>query len=63
MAVPVPAPAAPAPAGRGAGAVQSVDRAIKLLEVMAGSDCPMGIGEIAAVMGVPQRPGMHRRGH
>ena len=49
-----PAPTAPAPAGRGAGAVQSVDRAIDLLEAMARSDRPMGVGELAAATGLAQ---------
>lgn len=37
-----------------AGAVQSVDRAIDLLEAMARSDVPMGVGELAAATGLPQ---------
>lgn len=47
---------APAPAARaaGRGAVQSVDRALDLLEVMAGSDHPLGVGELAATTGLAQ---------
>lgn len=48
---PVSAPAARAAGG---GAVQSVDRAIDLLEVMARSDRPLGIGELAAATGLAQ---------
>lgn len=37
-----------------AGPVQSVDRAIDLLETLARSEGPMGVGEIAAATGLPQ---------
>lgn len=50
---PTPDPAAPA-AARGGGAVQSVDRAIDLLEAMARSDRPLGVGELAAATGLAQ---------
>lgn len=50
-AEPDPAPAARA-AGR--GAVQSVDRAIDLLEVMARADRPLGVGELAVSTGLAQ---------
>ncbi|MGZ4591966.1 MAG: IclR family transcriptional regulator [Actinomycetes bacterium] len=36
------------------GAVQSVDRALDLLEALARSDVPRGVGEIAALTGLPQ---------
>lgn len=49
----VPAPAAPS-SGRGAGAVQSVDRAIDLLEAMARSERPLGVGELATATGLAQ---------
>lgn len=50
---PAPVPAAPA-AGRGAGLVQSVDRALDLLEAMARADRPLGVGELAAATGLAQ---------
>jgi len=34
--------------------VQSVDRALRLLEVLARSEAPMGIGEVAEMTGLPQ---------
>lgn len=39
---------------RASGAVQSVDRALGLLEVLTRSDGPMGIGEVAEQAGLPQ---------
>jgi IclR family acetate operon transcriptional repressor len=40
--------------GHSRGAVQSVDRAIDVLEALARSTVPMGVGEVAAVTGLPQ---------
>lgn len=42
------------PGGRVAGAVQSVDRALDLLEALARSEGPVGVGEVAAMTGLPQ---------
>lgn len=39
---------------RASGAVQSVDRALDLLETLARSDRAMGVGELAAATGLPQ---------
>jgi IclR family acetate operon transcriptional repressor len=39
---------------RAPGAVQSVDRAVDLLEALAHADGPVGVGELAAVTGLPQ---------
>jgi IclR family acetate operon transcriptional repressor len=39
---------------RSARSVQSVDRALDLLEALAGSDHPVGVGELAARTGLPQ---------
>lgn len=39
---------------RAPGSVQSVDRALDLLEVLARSDAPMGVGEVAEMTGLPQ---------
>lgn len=40
--------------GASRGAVQSVDRALDVLETLARSDGPMGVGELAAATGLPQ---------
>lgn len=39
---------------RAPGSVQSVDRAMDLLSALAGSDVPMGVGEVAEATGLPQ---------
>jgi len=39
---------------RAPGSVQSVDRALDLLEVLARSDAPMGVGEVVQMTGLPQ---------
>ena len=39
---------------RPAGGVQSVDRALALLEELAGAEAPLGIGELAGRTGLPQ---------
>jgi IclR family transcriptional regulator, acetate operon repressor len=39
---------------RAAGSVQSVDRALDLLELLARSDVPMGVGEVAELASLPQ---------
>ena len=39
---------------RAPGSVQSVDRALDVLETLAGSDAPMGVGEVAERTGLPQ---------
>jgi IclR family acetate operon transcriptional repressor len=39
---------------RAPGSVQSVDRALDLLAVLARSDVPMGVGEVADATGLPQ---------
>lgn len=39
---------------RSAGSVQSVDRALDLLEALARHDGPVGVGEVAALTGLPQ---------
>jgi IclR family acetate operon transcriptional repressor len=39
---------------RAPGSVQSVDRALDLLAVLAHSDVPMGVGEVADATGLPQ---------
>ncbi|MGA8210884.1 MAG: IclR family transcriptional regulator [Nocardioidaceae bacterium] len=41
-------------APRTAGAVQSVDRALSLLEALATSEGPVGVGELAGQTGLPQ---------
>lgn len=40
--------------GRTRGSVQSVDRALDLLETLAGSDVPVGVGELARAADLPQ---------
>ena len=48
-------PRLPAPdTGRSTGAVQSVDRALDVLEALARAGAPMGVGEVSAVTGLPQ---------
>ncbi len=44
----------PAGLARAPGAVQSVDRALDLLEALARSGGPVGVGELAALTGLPQ---------
>lgn len=39
---------------RAPGSVQSVDRALDLLEILARSDTPMGVGQVAEMTGLPQ---------
>jgi IclR family acetate operon transcriptional repressor len=56
-------------ASRPAGSVQSVDRALVLLEALAAAGSPVGVGELAARTGLPQATahrllqGLHRRGY
>lgn len=40
--------------GRAPGPVQAVDRALDVLEALARSDAPMGVGEVAEATGLPQ---------
>ncbi len=47
------ASSAPVRAAR-SGGVQSVDRALDLLEALAGAGHPVGVGEVAAMTGLPQ---------
>lgn len=42
--------------------VQSVDRAVDLLEALAGFEGPVGVGELAAATGLLRRAGQPRRG-
>lgn len=52
-----------------AGSVQSVDRALSLLEALAQAGSPVGVGELAERTGLPQGTahrllqGLHRRGY
>jgi len=39
---------------RAPGSVQSVDRALDLLEILARSDTPIGVGQVAEMTGLPQ---------
>lgn len=54
---------------RSAGSVQSVDRALSLLEAMAVAGSPVGVGELAELTGLPPGTthrllqGLHRRGY
>jgi IclR family transcriptional regulator, acetate operon repressor len=54
---------------RPAGSVQSVDRALSLLEALARAGNPVGVGELAERTGLPQGTthrllqGLHRRGY
>jgi len=56
-------------ASRPAGVVQSVDRALALLEALASAGSPVGVGELAERTGLPQGTvhrllqGLHRRGY